>query len=102
MAENQSDEPWVGIALPGSGGVGLTYEIRNAEGELISRAVRATPLGIDIGPGEQARVPLWFVAPLPGDHQIEIRLVQDEDEPFDPDLAPPLVAPLRPVMPRGF
>ncbi len=97
MAENQSGEPWVGIALPGSGGVSLTYEIRNAKGKLVSRAIRATPLGIDIGPGERARVPLWFNAPGPGDYQLEIRLVQDEGDPFDPDLAPPLVTPLRTV-----
>ena len=97
MAENQSEEPWVGIALPGSGGVGLTYEIRNAEGKVVSRAIRATPLGIDIGPGERARVPLWFQAPLSGDYELEIRLVQDEGDPFDPDLAPPLFAPLRTV-----
>jgi hypothetical protein len=98
--ENQSTTAWPGIALPGTGGVALTYQIWDSVGRPYAHEPVPTPLGIDLQPRERARVPFWFWAPpKPGNYEIEVRLIQEGVGPFDPALGGVLRIPLSVVKP---
>jgi hypothetical protein len=98
LLENRSATAWPGIALPGSGGVALSYQIRDAAGQPLVNAAVPTPLGVDVNAGERVRVPLWFwTAPQPGQYRLHIFLIQDGVGPFDPSLGGTLTIPIETI-----
>jgi hypothetical protein len=105
MVENRSETPWPGVAWPRSGGVALTYHIRDQTGRLLDSAIRipadadvgpvVTPLALDVYPGQRVQAALWFVPPTAaGLYKLEVYLVQDGVGAFDPQLGGTLEYPL--------
>jgi hypothetical protein len=94
--ENRGPKSWPGIAPPGThGAVALEGRFLNSAGQPLSGAATRVPLGVDVEPGANLRVPLWFWAPAyPGKYSLQISLVQEGNGPFDPSLGGRIDIPL--------
>jgi hypothetical protein len=74
---NESDRTWPGLTLAAPGAVVAQSRFRDPRTGVARPAAVASPLGVDLAPGESTRVRVGVQVPPPGEHVLEIGLAQE-------------------------